>query len=148
MSLLILVRHGESEWNASNKITGQANIALTDAGKLQARQVGQELKAINVDIAYISELRRAAETLSEIQEQRQTPMPHKKHVALNERDFGALTGRIKSDVMEEIGADTYAQILQSWETVAPEGESLEMVYGRVIPYFEREIIEDLRKNRN
>lgn len=148
MSLLILVRHGESEWNASKRITGQADVGLTEEGKRQAQQVGQKLRAINIDVAYTSQLRRAVETLSEIQGQLQTPVAHKKHKVLNERNFGALTGRIKSEVIDEIGADSYATILQSWDITAPEGESLKAVYERVVPYLENELIEALRQHKN
>jgi len=148
MSLLILVRHGESEWNASRKITGQADIALTDLGKEQARQVGKKLKDTGIDTAYTSELLRAVQTLSEIQSQRQEIVPYSKSAALNERDFGAFTGRIKSDVAEEIGADVYARMFQSWDVAAPEGESLEMVYERVVPYFKDVILKELQNGKN
>jgi 2,3-bisphosphoglycerate-dependent phosphoglycerate mutase len=148
MSLLILVRHGESEWNASHQITGQANIALTELGKEQARQVGRKLKNTDIDMAYSSELQRALETLSEVQSQRNQAIPYSKSAALNERDFGTFTGRVKSEILEEIGADAYATILQSWDIAAPEGESLEMVYERVVPYFESAILKELRSGKN
>jgi len=148
MSLLILVRHGESEWNASHQITGQADIALTDLGKEQARQVGRKLKSTGVDTAYTSGLQRAIETLHEIQTQRNKAVPHSKSMALNERDFGTFTGRVKSEILEEIGAGAYATILQRWDIPAPEGESLEMVYERVVPYFESAVLKELQSGKN
>ncbi len=142
------MRHGESEWNASGKITGRADVALTEAGRAQARQIGKSLSVIRIDTAYISKLRRTAETLSGIQGQCNAPIPYKKHAALNERDYGVLTGKLKKEVAAKIGPEAYTAMLLGWDVAPPEGESLEMVYHRVVPYFQHEIVEGLQKGRN
>src|SRR5260370_2950628 len=132
MSKLILVRHGESEWNASEKLTGQADVALTDDGIKQAREIGFQLQDISVDKAYISELRRTSETLSAIQgvSKQKHKTSVKKIVALNERSFGSLTGRKNNDVIEEMGTVAYTKMLKSWDVAARDGESLAMVLER------------------
>jgi 2,3-bisphosphoglycerate-dependent phosphoglycerate mutase len=150
MSILILVRHGESEWNASEKLTGQADVLLTEVGKKQAEEVGDRLRDLHIDIAYISELIRTTETLVAIQARRNTKnlLPIVRSAALNERSFGTLTGEKKSDVIASMGAEAYTKMLKGWDVSAPEGESLEMVYERVIPYFKRVILKDLRDGKN
>jgi 2,3-bisphosphoglycerate-dependent phosphoglycerate mutase len=150
MSILILVRHGESEWNASEKLTGQADVLLTEVGKKQAEEVGDRLRDLHIDIAYISELIRTTETLVAIQARRNTKnlLPIVRSAALNERSFGTLTGEKKSDVIASMCAEAYTKMLKGWDVSAPEGESLEMVYERVIPYFKRVILKDLRDGKN
>lgn len=148
--MLILVRHGESKWNALEKITGQADVALTDTGKRQAQEIGDTLQNIHIDKAYVSELQRTAETLSEIQACRdiKSSIPFSRSAVLNERSFGTITGKNKRDVMTDMGTDAYTQMLKSWNVKAPQGESLEMVYERVIPFFEKTILKDLLKGSN
>lgn len=150
MSMLILVRHGESEWNALEKLTGQADVVLTEDGKRQAQEIGDKLRDVHIDKAYISELQRTSETLSEIQACRdiKEPIPFIKSASLNERSFGILTGENKSDVIAKMGADAYTKMLKGWNIQAPSGESLEMVYERVIPYFKQNILKDLRDNKD
>lgn len=150
MSKLILVRHGESEWNASEKLTGQADVGLTEHGKSQAKGVGDKTRNIRIDCVYISELRRTAETLSAIQTQRdmEKPMHIVINSALNERSFGLLTGKKKADVIAKMGNDAYMKMLKGWNISAPEGESLEMVYERVVPFFKDVILKDLQADKN
>src|SRR5260370_22974770 len=132
MSKLILVRHGESEWNASEKLTGQADVALTDDGIKQAREIGFQLQDISVDKAYISELRRTSETLSPIQgvSKQKHKTSVKEIVALNQRSFGSLTGRKKHNVIEEMCTAAYTKMLKRWDGAAPNDESLAMGFDR------------------
>lgn len=149
MSLLILVRHGESTWNSSDKITGQADIPLTNKGREQARLIGQELSSINIDKAYVSLLQRTVQTLDEIQDQLGSErIQTQKSSSLNERDYGDFTGELKKNIITAIGQDRYNTILRGWNTMAPNGESLEMVYNRVVPYFKKKILVDLEMGKN
>jgi 2,3-bisphosphoglycerate-dependent phosphoglycerate mutase len=105
---------------------------------------------MHIDKAYISELRRTTETLSEIQACRgiKESIPFVRSASLNERSFGTLTGKNKSDVITKMGADAYSKMLKGWNVQAPDGESLEMVYDRVIPYFKQIILKDLQNNKD
>ena len=150
MSMLILVRHGESEWNASEKLTGQADVALTDEGIKQAREIGLRLQDMQIDKAYISELGRTLETFFAIQGTNKLKGKTliKKVSALNERSFGSLTGRKKNDVIEEMGVAAYTKMLKGWDVSAPDGESLEMVFDRVVPFFRDVVLADLQNGDN
>jgi 2,3-bisphosphoglycerate-dependent phosphoglycerate mutase len=149
MALLILIRHGESEGNVSQILTGQTDVALTARGRQQARQVAENLKDIVIHKAYVSELKRSKQTLAEIQERLAVlDIPVSVHTALNERDFGALTSRSKRDVQKELGEAAYTVMLRGWDTPAPAGESLQMVYGRVVSYFQALIYPELKGATN
>lgn len=148
MSRLLLVRHGESEWNANGMISGLADIGLTPLGKKQAKECGKQLITLPIHKAYISKLRRAFETFSEVQRLADYEILCIEDARLNERDFGTLTGRLKSDVVEEIGLGEYEKVMHSWSGKAPHGESLADVYNRCIPIIKTEICSDLQNGLN
>lgn len=149
MSLLILVRHGESDGNVQQVLTGQHDAALTVKGKRQARQVATQLKNIPIHRAYTSKLRRAKETLAEIQDQLEgNNIPTTTDEALNERNFGSLTNRSKDAILKDLGEHEYFQVVKGWDNPAPGGESLRMVYERAVPYFQSNILNDVINNKN
>lgn len=149
MAYLALVRHGESEWNAKSLWTGWADPSLSEKGKEQARDAAEKLKDIHFDFAYTSVLKRAQQTYKEIQkiigQQELQPIADK---ALNERDYGDMTGKNKWEVKEQIGEEEFMKIRRAWDYPPPNGESLKMVYERVLPYYEKEILPKLKEGKN
>jgi 2,3-bisphosphoglycerate-dependent phosphoglycerate mutase len=149
MAYLVLVRHGESEYNAKSWWTGWADPSLTEKGREQARLAAEKLKDIHFDYAYTSVLKRAKETWEEIQKiigQEDVPMTEDK--ALNERDYGDMTGKNKWEVKEQVGEEEFMKIRRAWDYPPPNGESLQMVHSRVIPYYESEILPKLKMGKN
>ena len=143
MSQLILVRHGQSEWNRQNLFTGWRNPDLTEQGVREARNAGKALRAegIRFDIGFTSELMRAQKTCSLLlDEQGQTDLEVIRNVALNERDYGDLSGLNKDDAREKWGEDQVHIWRRSYDTPPPGGESLEDTAERVLPYFNAEIM--------
>jgi 2,3-bisphosphoglycerate-dependent phosphoglycerate mutase len=148
MAYLILVRHGESEWNKQELWTGWADIALSEKGIEQARQVGEKLKGVRIDFAYTSALIRTKQTLDEIKSTLGVDMPTFEDKALNEKNYGIYMGKNKWEVKKEVGDDLFLKIRRSWDYQIPEGESLKMVYERVVPYYENEILPKIKAGSN
>ncbi len=148
MAYLVLIRHGESDWNAKDLWTGLTDIALTEKGHEEANHAAKQLNDISFDVAYTSNLKRAQQTLDDIlTELHQSPPIHKSD-ALNERDYGIYTGKNKWEVKKELGDEKFLQLRRSWDHPIPEGESLKDVYGRVIPYYKEHIAKDLEQGKN
>ncbi|MDO8570921.1 MAG: 2,3-bisphosphoglycerate-dependent phosphoglycerate mutase [Candidatus Daviesbacteria bacterium] len=149
MSYLVLVRHGESTWNAVNAWTGLTDISLDEKGYQVAKQNGEILKNINFDISFTSSLRRAQQTLTEIKKTIiRGDLPVIENPALNERDYGDLTGKNKQDVEKEYGEEQYQKWRRSWDCPVPNGETLKDVYERVVPYYEQNILPEIEKEKN
>ncbi len=149
MAYLVLVRHGESEYNAKSLWTGLSDPSLTEKGHEQARLAAEKLKDIHFDFAYISVLKRAEETWEEIKKIiGQENVPTTENKALNERDYGDMTGKNKWEVKEKIGEEEFMKIRRAWDYPPPNGESLKMVHERVIPYYESEILPKLKEGKN
>ena len=150
MAWLALVRHGESECNALGKWTGKTDVSLTDKGKSEAQQAGEALCQLGVPIesVYTSSLKRANETYDEMKKELKSDVEQVKNVALDERDYGIFTGKNKWDVQHEIGEEQFQNIRRGWDTTIPEGESLEQVYARVVPYYKEHILPDLLAGKN
>jgi 2,3-bisphosphoglycerate-dependent phosphoglycerate mutase len=141
--LLVLVRHGESEWNLKNLFTGWKDIDLTDNGIREARAAGRKLKAqgIRFDVAFTSALIRAQRSLDLIlDEMGQTGIPVFKDQALNERDYGDLSGLNKDDARKKWGAEQVHVWRRSYDVAPPGGESLKDTAARVLPYYIQEIL--------
>jgi 2,3-bisphosphoglycerate-dependent phosphoglycerate mutase len=148
MATLVLVRHGKSEWNEKGLWTGWRDIPLAPKGFEEARATGEQLKDMHFDYAYTSALIRAQQTLDEILKViRQNP-PVIKNQALNERDYGDYTEKNKWDIQKEVGEEAFQKIRRSWDFPPPNGESLKMVYERVLPYYTSEIEPKLKDNKN
>ena len=151
MSQLILVRHGQSEWNRQNLFTGWRNPDLTEQGVREARNAGKALRAegIRFDIGFTSELMRAQKTCSLLlDEQGQTDLEVIRNVALNERDYGDLSGLNKDDAREKWGEDQVHIWRRSYDTPPPGGESLEDTAERVLPYFNAEIMPHIHASES
>ncbi|HSX40167.1 MAG TPA: 2,3-diphosphoglycerate-dependent phosphoglycerate mutase [Candidatus Saccharimonadales bacterium] len=146
MGKLILVRHGQSQWNAKNIWTGLTDIPLSEKGREEAKQAAKSLQNLQIDTAYTSSLSRAQETLDIIlQSLGKSNIPVVKNAALNERDYGDYTGKNKLEIKEQVGDEEFFKIRRGWNTPIPHGETLKDVYDRVVPYFEEEILPKLKK---
>ena len=145
MPRLILVRHGQSVWNASNRFTGWTDVDLSDQGVEEAEEAGHELSAIRIDVVHTSDLVRAQRTAEIIMRHNETSddVPTKYDWRLNERHYGALQGLNKAETAEKHGAEQVHVWRRSFDVAPPEGESLEMTAERTIPYFTEEIVPDL-----
>jgi len=148
MAKLILVRHGESEWNKNELWTGWADIGLSEKGREQSRQIGVKLKGIQIDFAYTSVLIRTKQTLDEIKSVLGIDIPTFEDKALNEKNYGIYTGKNKWEVKKEVGEDLFLKIRRSWDYQIPEGESLKKVYERVVPYYDKEILPKIKAGSN
>ena len=145
MALLVLVRHGESQWNRENRFTGWVDVPLTDTGRREAERAGELLRGIHFDRAYTSVLQRAAETLDIILRViGQTDLPIERDPALNERHYGDLQGLNKAETAAKFGAEQVHIWRRSYDIAPPGGESLKDTAARTLPYFERVIVAQLR----
>lgn len=140
--LLVLVRHGQSEWNLKNLFTGWKNPDLTEQGIKEARTAGQTLKEMKLefDEAFTSDLLRAQRTLDLMQEEMGTDLPITRDQALNERDYGDITGMNKDEARKQFGEEQVHIWRRSYDVPPPGGESLKMTAERVLPYFDKEIL--------
>jgi len=148
MANLILVRHGESEWNEKGLWTGLTDIGLTEKGKEEARLAGEKLKGFSIDYAYTSVLIRAKQTLDVIKSVLGIDAPTIENKALNERDYGIYTGKNKWEIKKEVGDEQFQKIRRGWDIPIQDGESLKDVYDRVIPFYESEILPKLKSGKN
>ncbi len=139
---LVLVRHGESEWNKRNLFTGWRNVDLTENGVEEARRAGKLLKreGLRFDLAFTSVLKRAQRTLDLILEEvGQTNLETIADQALNERDYGELSGLNKDEARERWGEEQIHIWRRSFDVPPPGGESLKDTAARVLPYYASEI---------
>lgn len=145
-STLVLVRHGQSEWNAKNLFTGWKDPGLTEVGIAEAHKAGRSLKAegLTFDLAFTSVLVRAQHTLDiMLQELGQTDLEIRRDQALNERDYGSLSGLNKDDAREKWGEEQVHIWRRSFDTPPPDGESLKDTAERTLPYYDSDIVPEL-----
>ncbi len=138
MSLLILLRHGQSVWNAENRFTGWVDTPLSEQGVAEAARAGRLLAegGVTVDRAFTSTLRRAIDTGEIVLEALgQADLPQEQAWQLNERFYGALTGRNKAQTAQEFGAEQVHIWRRSYDVPPPGGESLADTANRTLPYF-------------
>lgn len=136
--ILVLVRHGQSEWNLKNLFTGWKDPGLTAQGVEEARAAGQSLKAkgLGFDRAFTSNLVRAQDSLKLILSELGAPdVPTARDLALNERDYGELSGLNKDDAREKWGEKQVHIWRRSYDVPPPGGESLKDTVARVLPYY-------------
>ena len=157
MSKLVLLRHGQSQWNLENRFTGWKDIGLSEKGVLEAKESGRLIKEnkIPIESVYSSVLKRANETA--IIAMKEANYDHlfndgelimTKNKAVNERDYGDLTGLNKKETAEKYGKEQVHIWRRSYDVQPPGGESLKNVVERVKPYFENTIKKDLIDERN
>ena len=147
---LILVRHGQSEWNLKNLFTGWRNPDLTEKGIGEARATGKALKAKGIvpDLYYTSALRRAQHTLDlMLEEMGIDNVTIVRHTALNERDYGDLAGLNKDDARAKWGEEQVLIWRRSYDVPPPGGESLKDTAARTLPYYESEILPQLKAGK-
>jgi 2,3-bisphosphoglycerate-dependent phosphoglycerate mutase len=150
-NVLVLVRHGESQWNKLNLFTGWKNPDLTETGVAEARAAGRLLKATGYrfDVAFTSDLLRAQHTLDlMLEELGQEGLPTQKSQKLNERDYGDLSGLNKDEARAKWGEKQVHIWRRSYDIAPPGGESLKDTAARVLPYYEAEIWPAVRAGRN
>lgn len=175
MSKLILIRHGQSVWNAENRFTGWVDVDLSNLGKEEAKKSGVLLSKLNIkiDICYTSYLKRAIETLTIIQNIMNLSLKFNTAWELNERHYGSLTGLNKEETKKKIGDVQFKRYRRSWDIAPPPiakdsdylanfsplnnsiqknnipfTESLKSTYERVVPFYEREIKKKLENEKN
>ncbi len=148
--LLVLVRHGQSEWNLKNLFTGWRDVDLTEQGVKEAREAGRKLKAqgLAFDVAFTSALKRAQRTLSLVLEEMGAPnLPTHQDLALNERDYGDLSGLNKDDARKKWGEEQVLIWRRSYDIAPPGGESLKDTLARTLPYYVQEILPSVLRGQ-
>jgi len=141
--ILVLVRHGQSEWNLKNLFTGWRDVDLTEIGIKEARAAGKKLKAqdLHFNVGFTSALIRAQRSLDLVlEEMGQSNIPVIKNQALNERDYGDLSGLNKDDARAKWGEEQVLLWRRSFDVAPPGGESLKDTAARVLPYYIQEIL--------
>jgi 2,3-bisphosphoglycerate-dependent phosphoglycerate mutase len=149
MPYLILLRHGQSQWNLENKFTGWVDIDLTAKGEIEATHAGDILQKYPIDIVFTSVLMRAIRTAEiALKQAGIESIPIYRSEKLNERHYGDLQGLNKDDIGKEYGSDQLKVWRRSYDIAPPNGESLKMTQERVLPYFHESIIPELQKGKN
>jgi 2,3-bisphosphoglycerate-dependent phosphoglycerate mutase len=159
MGNLVLVRHGESQWNLENRFTGWVDVPLSAKGEQEALAAGEKLKGYKFDKAYTSVLQRANNTLKTILEVTgQTGLPTEYDQALNERHYGALQGLNKKETAEKYGDEQVKIWRRSYDVpppadkteLNPDGisESLKDTAARTLPYYEKHILPEILAGKN
>lgn len=149
MGKLILVRHGQSIWNAQGIWTGRTDIDLTEEGRQEARKAGEAIKNFSFATAFTAPLIRTRHTLDEIKEiLKDKTFPDVIVPALTERDYGDLTGKNKWEVKKKYGEKQFLAWRRGWDTPPPHGESLKDVYQRVTVFYEKDVLPRLKENEN
>ncbi len=148
--LLVLLRHGQSDWNLKNLFTGWKDIDLSPQGVEEARAAGRRLKAhgLSFDLAFTSALIRAQHTLKlALDELGQAGLPTAADQALNERDYGELSGLNKDDARQRWGVDQVQIWRRSYDVAPPGGESLKDTVARALPYYFQHILPAVLSGR-
>jgi len=150
LPLLVLVRHGESIWNAEDRFTGWVDVPLSEKGVEEARVAGVLLKKAGwrFDVAYTSALIRAQDTLAIMLEEMGVDLPIIRDAALNERMYGDLQGLNKQKMREIYGEHIVQLWRRSYDIPPPGGEALKDTAARTLPFFERCILGDIRLGKN
>lgn len=149
MAYLILVRHGESLWNANGTWTGLTDVSLSEKGRFQSKNAAKLLTDIPINFVYVSTLKRAKETWNEMKQVLKSKnIIVVENKALNERDYGTLTGKNKWEIKKQFGDDKFIKIRRGWNYPIPNGETLKDVYNRVIPYYQKEILPKIIFGKN
>jgi 2,3-bisphosphoglycerate-dependent phosphoglycerate mutase len=151
MSKLVLIRHGESQWNLENRFTGWVDVPLTDKGRDEARRAAERLKATGIafQCCFTSKLVRAHETLKIVLDVLGIPdLPRVDDIALNERHYGDLQGLNKAETAKKFGDEQVHIWRRSYDVAPPGGESLKDTAARTLPFFTAQIVPHLRAGEN
>ena len=148
MAYVVLIRHGESVWNAKGLWTGWTDVDLSEHGREEAREAGNTIKDVHFSIAFTSALKRAQQTLQEVEKSLGQEIPTTITPELNERNYGDLTGKNKWEIQKEYGDEQFLKWRRGWDEPIKNGETLKDVYNRVVPYFQTEILPHIQKGEN
>jgi 2,3-bisphosphoglycerate-dependent phosphoglycerate mutase len=150
MNYLILLRHGQSQWNLENRFTGWVDVDLSPKGEEEARHAGELLKKLNVPVDYLftSVLKRAIRTAEIACQIANIQVPMEKDQALNERHYGDLQGLNKAETASKFGEEQVHIWRRSYDVAPPNGESLKDTAERVWPYYDARIEPLLREGKN
>ncbi len=149
MAQMVLIRHGESQWNLENRFTGWVDVPLSPKGEQEAREAGGKLRDFRFDVAFTSVLTRAVHTLEIVLDVIGRPdLLIEKDQALNERMYGDLQGLDKAETIKKYGEHQVKLWRRSYDVRPPGGESLKDTADRVLPYYQRRIWPELSAGRN
>lgn len=149
MSKLIIARHHESEWNKLGKWTGLTEVSLTEYGREMSQKMGALIKNIPIDQAFTSAQIRTQETLLCMQKENVClNIPVVQSAAFNERDYGDYTGKNKWEMEKILGEKEFEALRRGWNYAVPHGETLKMVYERVVPYYLNSVLPLLNDGKN
>ncbi|HEX5322343.1 MAG TPA: 2,3-diphosphoglycerate-dependent phosphoglycerate mutase [Capsulimonadaceae bacterium] len=149
MPKLILLRHGESQWNLENRFTGWVDVPLSPKGEQEAAEAGKLLKNFEIDKLYTSVLKRAIDTASiALEAAGKHDIPTERDQALNERHYGDLQGLNKAETAEKFGDEQVKLWRRSFDVKPPNGESLKDTAARTLPYFQEHVMKDVDAGEN
>ena len=150
MVTLVLIRHGQSLWNAENRFTGWTDIDLSEKGEKEAKEAGEKLENVAFDVVHTSALMRAQRTAEIIIKHNKISkdIPTYKDERLNERHYGSLQGLNKTETAEKYGAEQVHIWRRSFDISPPDGESLKMTAERTLPYFKEDVLRHLNEGKN
>ena len=148
---LVVARHAESEWNATGQWSGITDVHLSEKGFHESTMLGLVLRdlKIRIDTAYCSEQIRTRETLEGIlSASQQFDVEVRRSASINERDYGDYTGKNKWEMKDLLGEDKFNRLRRGWDEPVPHGETLRMVYERVLPFYKTTILPQLLDGKN
>jgi 2,3-bisphosphoglycerate-dependent phosphoglycerate mutase len=150
LTILVLIRHGQSLWNAENRFTGWTDIDLSKKGENEAKAAGEKLENVSFDVVHTSALMRAQRTAEIIikHNKKSQDIPTYKDERLNERHYGSLQGLNKTETAEKYGAEQVHIWRRSFDISPPDGESLKMTAERTLPYFKEDVLKHLNEGKN
>ena len=150
MTILVLIRHGQSLWNAENRFTGWTDIDLSKKGEKEAKAAGEKLENVSFDVVHTSALMRAQRTAEIIIKNNKISenIPTYKDERLNERHYGSLQGLNKTETAEKYGPEQVHIWRRSFDIAPPDGESLKMTAERTLPYFKEDVLKHLNEGKN
>ena len=148
MPNLVLIRHGQSQWNLENRFTGWIDIPLSPKGEEEARSAGKKLKGMKFDLGFTSVLERAIQTYDIAAEVAEINIPIERDEALNERMYGDLQGLNKDECRLKFGEEQVHIWRRSYDIPPPKGESLKDTANRVLPYYHSKIEPELKAGKN
>ena len=149
MPNLVLLRHGESQWNLENRFTGCIDVPLSAKGEEEARRAGLLLQEVPIDKVYTSVLKRAVDTSTiALKTRGGSDLPTVRDKVLNERHYGDLQGLNKAEVAKQYGTEQLQIWRRSYDVPPPHGESLKDTASRTLPYFNKMILADIKSGKN
>lgn len=149
MAKLVLIRHGQSQWNLENRFTGWVDVPITPLGAEEAHRAGKMLRGTHFDVAFTSALIRAQQTLDIVLEELgQKNIPVFKDAAINERHYGDLQGLNKAETAKKYGDAQVHIWRRSYDVAPPGGESLKDTAARTLPYFHSKILPEVKAGKN